>query len=203
VALYDGFKKNTNRLLRQLLPKDTYSSDSAERRHTLGEPPFNQNAGMVKSVRRRQRVWLSNRRSHLKLETNNSTAAPSLVQRGCEHVLVVDDDDMVRAHVVRQLVSLGYQVSEARDGLSGLDIIRERSDIDLLFTDIVMPGGMSGLDLAEVAVQLRPELRILFTSGYSENSMFDNGQLKKEPELLQKPYRRKELARRLRKLFDD
>jgi len=119
-----------------------------------------------------------------------------------EHVLVVEDEDLVRSHVVQQLISLGYRVSEAPDGPSGLKAIRERSDIDLLFTDIVMPGGMSGHDLAEAARQLRPELRILFTSGYSENSIATFGSSDHDFELLQKPYRRRELALRLRTIFD-
>lgn len=123
------------------------------------------------------------------------------VERGSEHVLVVEDDDMVRSHVVRQLVSLGYQVSEASDGPTGLDIIRKRSDIDLLFTDIMMPGGMSGYDLAEAAEQLRPDLRILFTSGYTKDSIGYGSRLNSW-ELLQKPYRRKQLASRLRKVLE-
>lgn len=129
-----------------------------------------------------------------------STAAT--VACGHAHVLVVDDDDMVREHVIRQLVSLGYEVSEASDGPSGLEIIRARSDIDLLFTDIVMPGGMSGHDLADAAVQLRPELRVLLTSGYRGNR--DSNDLGAEWgfQWLQKPYRRHELAERLRKIFE-
>lgn len=91
-------------------------------------------------------------------------------ERAYKHVLVVEDDDMVRDLVVLQLAQLGFRVSEATDGLTGLDIIRTRADIDLLFTDIVMPGVMSGYDLAEAAEQLRPDLRILFTSGFNEDS---------------------------------
>lgn len=130
------------------------------------------------------------------------SAAPSVVERGSEHVLVVEDDDMVRAHVVRQVASLGYEVSEAPDGPAGLEIIRNRPDIDLLFTDVVMPGGMSGCDLAEAAAKLRPELPILFTSGYCEDSIVHDGQLDQGVKLLQKPYRRHELARRLRMMFE-
>lgn len=119
-----------------------------------------------------------------------------------EHVLVVDDNDMLRDVVVRQLTSLGYQVSDAPDGHTALDIIRACSDIDILFTDLVMPGGMSGYDLAEEAQQLRPDLRIVFTSGYSKDSAdFDGGSTQKG-ELLKKPYRRQELAHLLRKVLD-
>ncbi len=127
---------------------------------------------------------------------------PSAIERGSEHVLVVEDDDMMRDHVVQQVISLGYEVSEAPDGPTGLEIIREHANIDLLFTDIIMPGGMSGYDLAEAVEQLRPELPILFTSGYNEASIVSAGRLNKEIELLHKPYRRRELAQRLRKMFE-
>jgi CheY-like chemotaxis protein len=127
-----------------------------------------------------------------------TSVSPAAVKDVSDHVLVVDDDDMVREHAVRQLLALGYQVSEAPDGPTGLEIIHQRADIDLLFTDMVMAGGMSGRDLAEAAVRLRPGLRILFTSGHGEESIVLGGQLGQGFELLQKPYRRSELARRLR-----
>lgn len=127
------------------------------------------------------------------------TAAQSVLMT--EHVLVVDDNDMLRDLVVRQLTSLGYEVSEAPDGPTALDIIHARGDIDLLFTDIVMPG-MSGCDLAEKARQHRPDLRIMFTSGYNKDSI--NLEYGRTPtgELLKKPYRRTELAHMLRKVLD-
>ncbi len=124
------------------------------------------------------------------------------VDRGIEQILVVEDDDSIRDLVVRQIFQLGYRVIEAADGAAGLEIIRERADIDLLFTDITMPGGMSGYDLAEAAERLRPDLRILFTSGYSEDSAGRGGQQFRKNDLLKKPYRRQELSRRLRKAFD-
>lgn len=126
--------------------------------------------------------------------------ARAVVQPGSEHVLVVEDDAMIRDFVVRQLASLGYRVSEAPDGPTGLEIIRKQPDIDLLFTDIMMPGGMSGYDLAEAAKQLRPDLRILFTSGYSKESV-GHSRLN-SMELLRKPYRRQDLASRLRMVFE-
>lgn len=136
------------------------------------------------------------------MDTNiESTAFPDVLERGCEHVLVVDDDDMVRSHVVRQLALLGYQVSEAPNGSSGIKIIRERPDIDLLFTDIVMLGGMSGFDLAEQARLLRPELPILLTSGYGVDDLSHGDFRGRNFALLQKPYRRRELARRLSQMF--
>jgi len=119
-----------------------------------------------------------------------------------EHVLVVDDDEMVRESVVRQVASLGYRVSEAPNGPAGLDIVRACADIDLLFTDIVMPGGMSGYDLAEAAERLRPDVRILFTSGYSEDITTHGSRLVQSVEMLQKPYRRQDLAQCLRRALD-
>jgi CheY-like chemotaxis protein len=125
-----------------------------------------------------------------------------VAERAIEHVLVVEDDNLIRELVVRQLTLLGYRVTEAPDGPTGLKIICERTDIDLLFTDIVMPGGMSGYDLAEAAELLRPGLRILLTSGFSEESANQDGRLYHR-ELLHKPYRRQDLANRLRKVFEN
>ncbi len=119
-----------------------------------------------------------------------------------KHVLVVEDDDMLRDLVVRQVGSLGYWVSQAPDGPTGLEIIRRHPKIDLLFTDITMPGGMSGYDLAEKAARLRPDLRILFTSGFSKDSIGHRSRLGNR-ELLRKPYRRQDLAKRLHKIFED
>lgn len=93
------------------------------------------------------------------------------VEGGSKHVLVVEDDDLVRDHVVQQVASLGCRVSEAPDEPFGLNIIRARADIDLLSTDIVMPGGMSGFHLAAAAKHLRPSLRILSTSDHCEDSV--------------------------------
>ncbi len=122
-------------------------------------------------------------------------------ERALKHVLVVEDDDMVRDLVVLQLTQLGFRVSEATDGLTGLDIIRTRADIDLLFTDIVMPGVMSGYDLAEAAEQLRPDLRILLTSGFDEDSNGHASRLNHR-EMLRKPYRRQDLAQYLRRALE-
>ena len=133
---------------------------------------------------------------------NDAESSASLTERRRAHVLVVEDDDMVRDHVVRQVGSLGYHVSEAPDGPSGLEILRARADVDLLFTDIVMPGGMSGRDLAEAARQLRPELRILFTSGYGGDDAGPDARPDQGFELLRKPYGRQELARRMREMFE-
>src|SRR5262249_31496122 len=82
--------------------------------------------------------------------------------RGTEIILLVEDDDIVRQHTERQLRELGYQVSTANNGPAAMAIVRTSTPIDLLFTDMVMPGGMSGRDLADAALAIRPELKVLF-----------------------------------------
>ncbi|MBC2769223.1 hybrid sensor histidine kinase/response regulator [Pusillimonas minor] len=118
---------------------------------------------------------------------------------GHEHILVVEDDDLVRTHVVTQLKGLGYRVTEAASGQVALDLIKRHNDIDLLFTDVVMPGGMNGRQLADQAMALRPQLKVLYTSGYTENAIVHHGRLDQGVHLLAKPYRRSDLAAKLRK----
>ncbi|NKC33156.1 PAS domain S-box protein [Falsiroseomonas selenitidurans] len=120
------------------------------------------------------------------------------VTGGTETILVVEDDAAVRAHVIAQLQLLGYRVMQASTGAAALEILRQTHEIDLLFTDVVMPGGMGGRDLAEAARRGRPNLKVLFTSGYTENSIVHNGRLDKGVKLLSKPYRREQLAAKIR-----
>ena len=129
-------------------------------------------------------------------------AEPASAQRGCEHVLVVEDNALVRDHVVAMLRSFGYRVSEAENAATALELLSATDDIALLFTDIVMPGGMNGRELAEAALGLRPDLRVLYTSGYTENAIVHHGRLDPGVDLLSKPYRRQDLARKLRTVLD-
>ncbi|HET8807638.1 MAG TPA: ATP-binding protein, partial [Methylophaga sp.] len=126
------------------------------------------------------------------------TTAQKKLPAGDEHILVVEDDELVRNYVVSQLELLGYQVHTAVDGPSALELIKKGIAVDLLFTDVVMPNSMSGRELANEALQLRPGLRILFTSGYTENSIIHHGRLDKGVLLLSKPYSRHELAQKIR-----
>ena len=121
---------------------------------------------------------------------------------GHEHILVVEDDDHVRAHLVSQLTLLGYQVTFATNGQEALDYLVIGAGVDLVLTDVIMPGGMDGRQLADAARKLRPDLRVLFTSGYSENAIVHHGRLDKGVELLSKPYRQQTLAAKLRKVLD-
>ncbi len=126
------------------------------------------------------------------------TAAQKKLPAGDEHILVVEDDELVRDYVVSQLELLGYQVHTAVDGPSAIELIKKDITVDLLFTDVVMPNNMSGRELANEALQLRPGLRVLFTSGYTENSIIHHGRLDKGVLLLSKPYSRQELAQKIR-----
>ncbi|MBX3605547.1 MAG: response regulator [Piscinibacter sp.] len=120
------------------------------------------------------------------------------VTGGAETVLVVEDDELVRRYACAELRSLGYHVLDAESGAAALRVVERREDIDLLFTDVVMPGGISGRALADAARRLRPGLRVLYTSGYSENAIVHHGRLDPGVMLLAKPYRRAELARAIR-----
>jgi PAS domain S-box-containing protein len=129
-------------------------------------------------------------------------AAPDRPQGGRgEVVLAVDDNPNVRATVCKHLVNLGYQVLTAEDGDTALRELESAPSVDLLFTDIVMPGGMDGKELAIKARALRPGLKVLFTSGFPGNSLGDAG-LQSGNALLGKPYRKHELAKKLREVLD-
>jgi PAS domain S-box-containing protein len=131
-------------------------------------------------------------------DTGDEAATASLARSsGSETILVVEDDEPVRRHAVTQLEALGYRVIAAADGPSALAILRQRDDIDLLFTDVIMPGGMNGRQLADAAVGLRPTLKVLYTSGYAEDAITHQGRLQPGAQLLAKPYRRADLARKV------
>lgn len=117
---------------------------------------------------------------------------------GTETVLVVEDDEAVRTTVVDLLTSLGYKVLTARDAQAGLAVVESGLEIDVLFTDVVMPGALSSREMARRAQDILPGLGVLFTSGYTENSIVHGGRLDPGVALLSKPYPREALARRLR-----
>jgi len=124
------------------------------------------------------------------------------VRGGTERILVVEDDELVRRFACQQLEALGYRVVEAADGQEALRKLEDHTDVALLFTDVVMPGGMNGRQLADAVAAARPEVRVLFTSGYTENAIIHHGRLDPGVNLLAKPYRREELARRVREALD-
>ena len=128
--------------------------------------------------------------------------ADDVVTGGNDHILVVEDDALVREHLVAQLRDLGYRVTDTSSGPEAYEIIKRMENIDLLFTDVVMPGGMNGRQLAEAALKLRPGLKVLYTSGYTENAIIHHGRLDAGVHLLSKPYRRQELAAKVRKVLE-
>ena len=128
---------------------------------------------------------------------------PAAAQEGGhERILVVEDDRMVREHVVAQLASLGYTTLAAPDAAAALALLDDGADPHLLFTDVIMPGGLNGRLLADQALRRRPGLKLLFTSGYTETAIVHHGRLDPGVLLLAKPYRKVDLARMVRKALD-
>jgi len=128
-------------------------------------------------------------------------AAPTIVG-GSAKILLVEDDELVRNHIARQLEALGYAVVRAENAKAGLEILKQTSDFALLMTDVVMPGGMNGQELAQAARGLYPSLPVLFTSGYSENALMHQGRLDPDVHLLTKPYRKQDLALKVCEVLD-
>jgi signal transduction histidine kinase len=128
------------------------------------------------------------------------SAAP--VRGGCETILVVEDDDSVRETAVALLVELGYRVLKARDAASAFSVVESGISIDLLFTDVVMPGRLRSPELARMIKERLPHVGVLFTSGYTENAIVHHGRLDPGVDLLSKPYTREALARKVRQVLD-
>jgi PAS domain S-box-containing protein len=148
------------------------------------------------------RIYLPCVRNSLHSAQSSRTEKEAMPKGAGRVVLVVEDDNLVRRVTVARLKSLGYAVLEAGDGPSALATLEEREDIALLFTDMVMPGGMTGSDLANFARKARPELKILFTSGYAEPDLVREADSTSET-WLKKPYTAAELARRVDSLLNE
>lgn len=121
---------------------------------------------------------------------------------GVECVLLVEDNEALRTHAIEILRELGYRVLEASCGSEALEILDRDLKVDLLFTDIVMPGGMNGRQLADEAARRRPGLKVLFTTGYTRNEIVHNGRLDAGIHLITKPYSFPELAFKIRERMD-
>jgi CheY-like chemotaxis protein len=120
---------------------------------------------------------------------------------GTETVLVVEDDEDVRNTVIEMLSDFGYRVLKANDAQSALAIVESGVAIDLLFTDVVMPGPLRSPELARKARERLPDIAVLFTSGYTDNAIVHAGRLDEGIELLSKPYTREALARKIRNVL--
>lgn len=128
--------------------------------------------------------------------------SPQAIEGGDETILVVEDDRLVRDYVLTNLHSLGYVTLEAANAADALAIAATGRTFDLLFTDIIMPGAMNGRQLADEIQKVRPGLKVLYTSGYTENAIIHHGRLDSGVLLLAKPYRKSDLARSIRKALD-
>jgi PAS domain S-box-containing protein len=137
----------------------------------------------------------------LQAEADESAVLNGPVVGGAETILVVEDDAEVRITVVDMLGELGYHVLKAGHGHGALAILRSGVPVDVLFTDVVMPGPVRSPDLARQARKIRPDIGVLFTSGYPRDAIVHGGRLDPGVELLSKPYRREDLARKLRHLL--
>lgn len=131
---------------------------------------------------------------------SETAAAP---EGGTGTVLVVEDEDMLLAYSSEVLQELGYQVLEAPDGQAALDIVSGHTGIDLMFTDIVLPGGLNGQDLAEKARHVRPGLKVLFTTGYASGAARNSGRIAAGTKVLAKPFSYNELAVAVRQVMED
>jgi PAS domain S-box-containing protein len=133
------------------------------------------------------------------VETRRSREA--VLKHGNETILVVEDDLKVQSTVVELLSGLGYAVLKANDAEQALTVVASGVHIDLLFTDVVMPGALRSPEMARKAVQMLPGLKVLFTSGYTQNAIVHGGRLDPGVELLSKPYSRQQLAVKVRQVL--
>jgi signal transduction histidine kinase len=131
-------------------------------------------------------------------EVSASEASIAGGDHGDEAILIVEDDPLVREYVVTQIRRFGYRTLAASNAAEALAVIEGPERVDLLFTDVIIPGGMNGSQLATEAAKRRPELRVLYTSGYTENAIVHHGRLDAGVLLLPKPYVSSDLARMIR-----
>ncbi|MDO8910063.1 MAG: ATP-binding protein [Pseudohongiella sp.] len=142
-------------------------------------------------------------KSDATIRGGQSSSSSRVNRGGSERVLLVEDDDLVRHYASASLKGLGYQVTECSNGAGALDLIRAGNQFDLLFTDVVLTGGISGKEVALEAVKLQPGLKVLYMSGYTENAIVHHGRLDPGVHLLSKPFRLRALAEKLRMVLDN
>ena len=144
-------------------------------------------------------------RHHGKAERDGERGAPETAPRARagESVLIIDDEFAVRALTGEILDELGYRTAAAANGRDGLKLLRTQDRYDLLVTDVGMPGGLNGRQVAEAARKLRPELKVLFITGYAEGAVLTEGQMASGAQVLTKPFAMEVLAARVRQLIDE
>lgn len=121
---------------------------------------------------------------------------------GQKKILVLEDDPDVRELTILQLHSLGYAVLEAENGNSALAILEQDNSVDLLLSDVVLPGGLRGPEVAQKARKFSPDLKVLFMSGYTQNALDSHSELGDTALLLNKPFRKKDLSDRIREVLE-
>jgi len=146
-------------------------------------------------------IYLPRLEKSAKITTQTQTSATSL--QGTETVLLVEDEDMVRDLAHFALLDSGYQVLQASHGKEALQLAQQHNGpIHLLLTDVVMPGGMSGRDLSESLTSIRPEIKVLFMSGYADHAIVQHGVLEPGTAFLQKPFTPVSLTQKVRETLD-
>jgi CheY-like chemotaxis protein len=135
-------------------------------------------------------------------EVKATVQQPSKTGKPSEVVLVVEDDPLMRRLTAESLRELGYTVLDSENGADALAILDQRSDISLLFTDVVMPE-MSGKKLADEALRRRPEIKVLYTTGYTHNAVVHGGIIDPDAQLLTKPFTLEQVAVKLRMMLDE
>ena len=118
-----------------------------------------------------------------------------------EVVMVIDDEPTIRMLIAEVLADAGYSAIEASDGPAGLRVLQSSAKVDLLITDVGLPGGMNGRQVADAARTLRPDLKVLFITGYAENAVVGNGQLEKGMHVIAKPFEMERLAYKIREMI--
>ena len=147
------------------------------------------------------KLYLPRSRDTAQSGTQKDAAIPAESKLG-ETVLVVEDQQDVRELAAMMLSGAGYRILEAADGNAALALLEKRHDVDLIFIDLVMPGGMSGLEVAREALRCYPNIKVLFTSGYTKNALQHRGGLGNSRPMLSKPYKKGDLVRAVRCALD-
>jgi CheY-like chemotaxis protein len=119
-----------------------------------------------------------------------------------ETILVIDDEEPIRMLIADVLEEAGYRILEAADGVAGLKILQSEARIDLLITDVGLPGGFNGRQVADAARLTRPDLKVLFVTGYAENAVVGNGHLDPGMQVITKPFPMTALALRVREIIE-
>jgi CheY-like chemotaxis protein len=129
------------------------------------------------------------------------TFAPPAGEASGRSVLIVDDEPTIRMLIADALGELGYRTIEAGDGAAGLRVLQSKDRIDLLITDVGLPGGLNGRQVADAARALRPEISVLFITGYAENAVLNHGHIERGMEVLTKPFAVADLVGRVDRLL--